>query len=300
MWNYWISLDFVRYELFALSEPLDDCPFGSIQKNIYCRKERRGMRAFRVFGMKRSGNHAIISWLIKNSGVEKYDFLNNCKKNSVPYKGAFSIFTEEGLRVSSAEGDGKQRDIDLILASYEDPDLPRQLGGTKGPKLQWPHPSPIDIVIERDFVNWLPSYVKLWQNRLKEDISVILSRSFQGIAFWKRNHLYCSDNREIQLIRYGIWCQSLEYRKKILADFGLEFLSDDISGVPTAGGGSSFDGLAYDGKSQEMAVGERWRHIPNDPLAASIFRVAMLDRELKAIVAEQSGHELATLEAKLY
>lgn len=244
----------------------------------------------RVFGMKRAGNHAVIDWLIRNSGAARYHFLNNCKPNKTPFESALRFYTEAGsTRRGEAPFDRGDTAPDLFMASYEDLNLEDLLGeDAAARRLVWPHDAPRDVYVQRNFLNWLPSYLRLWRNRGVDAPSALCAKVFPAIETWKANHrLHDSGAAKIVVVEFEHWRSDPAYRRDLLAALGFAPRDDDISRVPRNGGGSSFDGLDFDGKAQEMAVGERWRTILDDPLCRGILQLAVSDAALRGTIRAQ-------------
>jgi hypothetical protein len=123
---------------------------------------------------------------------------------------------------------------------------------------------------------------------------------FPAIRHWLENARWCAANPErVLAIGYDGWVQSASSRAEILARIGLENLDDDIGAVSAIGGGSSFDGLTFDGKAGDMAVMERWREILEDQLLRDILRVALSDDRVREVLQRTTPREFAAVLASL-
>jgi hypothetical protein len=84
------------------------------------------------------------------------------------------------------------------------------------------------------------------------------------IDIWKAQHAWSTEHPQRTII-YNRWFREAAYRRGLIESHGLTFTDADASRVSTSGGGSSFDGMAFDGRAEKMAVNERWRRYENDP-----------------------------------
>jgi hypothetical protein len=251
--------------------------------------------------MKRAGNHAVIDWLIRNSGFLSFHHLNNCTPRKAPYAGALSLFTgEEHHRRDAAFDPATLPPAEIVVASYEDLDLGQWIEGAPKHRLAWPHRQPLDIYIERSFLNWLPSYFRLWRNRgLKAPLD-LCAKAFPAIRKWNRNHALCAAGPEgIYRIDFDRWGAEPSHRHEILSRLGFANLADDVSRVAPTGGGSSFDGLAFDGEAEAMPVRERWRTISDDGLLRQVVSLALEDAALRDLVRAQTPEALDALAPRL-
>lgn len=120
-----------------------------------------------------------------------------------------------------------------------------------------------DVVIMRDIYNWFASsivrgmsihntrklnkYIDLWYCLAREATGKINSLPFKKI-----------------FVSYNRWFTSEAYRKQLAKDLGLKYSDETINKIPLRG--STFDGLAYQDKAQEMKVLERWQMLSKENL----------------------------------
>jgi len=190
-------------------------------------KEFPRSRKIYIAGMKRSGNHAIINWMIKNC-FESQVFINNA---STPTPDLIEVFNAEELH---------PRLVDRTVCSFEHLSFDFFSSSST-----W--------YIARDPYNWLASWINhhhFDMDTIQKDVSTYIS------------NIEKSEN----LILYNKWFSSQEYRNNIAhsleflnRDLGL----DDISKY---GRGSSFDSRdKFEGKGSSMDVLNRWKNeIEND------------------------------------
>lgn len=240
----------------------------------------------KVVGLKRSGNHAIINWILSQCSGEKL-FLNNVTPQKNPTK---TFCPEHG--VGKIKPDKKERD--WLIYSYED----CYLDEINSPKLVKNHDHWLGksekcftLLILRDPFNLFASRMS-WEG--EEDR---ITLNFEGklgkkvlIGLWKsyaREYLgqthYLKD--KVIVVNYNRWFSDKNYRTELAEKLGLEFTDKDFRKVSTAGGGSSFDKIKYDGYADKMRVFDRWRAFACDPSYLSVFT----DRELISLAHEVFG-----------
>ncbi len=274
-------------------------------------------RELGVVAMKRSGHHAVTNWLLCHFEGECFH-LNNCehwserafhtargrthghKVETDLFAGFSSSYHRNGRPYAHVRhfdldddfGSGRDRmkaainaeravalalraesRRDAYLYSFEDMDLATFLAlpatltsrGTSGRKTR--------IVIVRDVCNWLASRIKAG--------FVIDEVIVEGWKSHVRAALEPKD--ELVVVDYVEWHKSRAYREALAARLDLTFTDrgrDDVPSFGPAGApGSSFDGLAYDGRGATMHVLDRWREVEDDPRFVKWAR----DEELRAL-----------------
>ena len=197
----------------------------------------------RVFGMRRSGNHAVIDWLRRNMPGEVV-FLNDCGPGD-PFRTYAMMETPRGDRHGPSfratrwfpqfdEG----REARSHIVSYEDmaPDA-------AGPPEGWPDPlrAPFrTVVIHRSFLNWLASFHALvldrnrgtrWGVREPGEVAPFVAL-YAGLLGARCDLSICFDR----------WLGSASYRRGAVRALGLVPRDDGTGEASPYGGGSSFDG----------------------------------------------------------
>jgi hypothetical protein len=223
----------------------------------------------RVVGMSRSGNHAIVNWILAQS-PGRTCFLNCAEPGWNPFFTARPRTPElpgwrapyEGFEIE-AERAGRQSRKDLLVHSYED----TFLGPFKKPENEARHDEwvgasrrRVDLLILRDprnlFASRLASGYGWLEDHLVARVWAQHAREFLGL----RRNL----RRERLMVSYNEWVSSAAYRRCVAQALGLEFDDRAAHKVPAAAGGSSFDGTAYDGRAEEMPVLHRWHRFAGD------------------------------------
>lgn len=256
-------------------------------------------RVFVVHGMKRSGNHAIINWLIAHdhfifyndviqiapilNGKKKIpppqDFTAWFKRRRLPRRIRFAFFIKKFILQKYS-----------LIASLEDHSLsvkpfynvpcevtnilivrdPSNLFSSRIRKAaQINHPAyslDEDTLINRD--------VELWKSHAQE---------FTGST----NHL-----KNKVCIYFDAWFSNENYREQISQKLNFEFTDTGFSKISNKGGGSSFDKTLFDGNNQMMNILNRKANLKESEqqLLENILTDDDL-QELKQIIISMEMHE---------
>ena len=203
-------------------------------------------------GLQRSGNHAIISWLIAQFSGGSSLFFNNVKHDcNDPFASADKITSGESdkplltsdlrdkfwdLIVYSYENDTRKMESDVsFLESAHDP----KWENTKTRFLEVSEYS-YDVIILRDPFNFFASRLvkksdltgEKNDKKVVADWKELASEAMKWIALDRPNKI---------VILYNFWFSDKFYRKRICALMGGRFTDRTLNFVPPTGGGSSFD-----------------------------------------------------------
>lgn len=209
-------------------------------------------RVLRIYGMRRSGNHAIINWLQRNAPGASV-FLNNChpRRDPVASHRSLEVFANGAPLAAPRSGMGLQERFDqagdapIVLASYED---------TMPPATQKPFPPLFSkvpetvVLIYRAFLNWSASLLrKILGNDAYGPIARarIMTTALAGYAS-TLDRVTEAEARGFVAICYDDWHASDTYRARILAALGFPSRDNTRGKVQRYGGGSSFQGNAAD------------------------------------------------------
>ena len=200
---------------------------------------------FGVYGMKRSGHHAIIHWILNHyhSSIHYHDcfFKDNqfycLNKNEViklgkyPYRVKILSFEDRPNIFESS--------IDIVCQHVR----------TKR-----------NILILRDAYN---NYASRYKKKMDVPNNVLdkIWINFDNVEIWKMYAKeFIGETNYLNAIKvnYNLWFQDIEYRKELSKNFGL-FTDHGIQDVLEFGSGSSFDFRKLNKKAQHMKVFERWK-----------------------------------------
>ncbi len=260
----------------------------------------------RVFGIKHSGQHAIINWIATLFDEPVY-FFNNCGWNGDPYR----TKRTRGIRRDTPIEDifvdipklrnSEEKVLDKIkrtpkkclMYSYENvyidriyrerkPATPRGIVGISD-KI-------FDVIMFRDIFNLTASTMK-YTGRVFDGYDRAGDDEYLS-QFDYKNHLYrdklknkydqmareflgWTDHLEGQkvCISFNDWFLSKGYRECVAAKFGLPNNEVSVSIVAGVGNrGSRFDDFEYDGRAQEMNILGRWRHFKDNKAYWDLMR----------------------------
>ncbi len=262
----------------------------------------------RVLGIRRSGNHGIISWMIDNhpgivvhlndilfeKGQDPYHSLRNrITVKGLPYWRCHQEFTKRTLVslikyfVNTPERFALQRidksvnieyirraRKDCFIYSYEDigaKDSRLELFDQKYQDYLGESQKRVEVLILRDPFNLFAS---LLQSDMIERTNEDRKKYVELYKSYGREFLSQHENRipEKIYINYNKWCISREYRIDIAHKLGFETNGDAYKKVGSMGKGSSFDKLSLQGNATLMKVTERWKKYENDSFYQEIFK----------------------------
>ncbi len=250
-----------------------------------------------VFGLKRSGNHAIIHWLLHHMG-QRTVHLNDVTSES-PYDSCTEINTS-GLPLFRSKLRIRDlyrklvRNHDVIEYSKHDEAVDWNAIRAFSPKdclvLSYEnsllennayaeyieqHDMHVGrseqryrVVVLRDAFNLFASQRGAWFMTTKDtercvEIYKQYAEIFLDSAKQEEYNVIC--------VNYNQWFLSPNYRIHLARRFGVNINGEPFQKVPTIAGGSTFDGTSKDGSAQEMRVLERWKQYRADPEYRGLF-----------------------------
>jgi len=107
----------------------------------------------------------------------------------------------------------------------------------------------------RDFLNWYSSYFVHRGGK----VNIKIVKRYEELM-----QVFYSPEDQVIRIMYDDFVQSLEYRKNICQQLEGRYNEIKLDSVRNSGGGSSFDGIKYNGNAQKMNVLKRYKQV--DPL----------------------------------
>lgn len=239
----------------------------------------RAQTAIRIVGMSRSGNHAIINWIL-NQIEGPWVFLNCVEPKTNPFHSARPLDCGNAVLASHpALRKGEEHQVraaaGCLAFSQEDTFLQPALG-ERATELQGTFENGADVLILRDPYNLMAS-------RKRFDWSFVTPLTERRI--WKQHAKrvlsgqgFCK--RRLVPILYNRWASDPDYRKQIAGRIGLRFSDVGWDRTAACGGGSSFEGRAH----SQTGVFERWRRFADDPAFWD-----RIDDEMEALADEIFG-----------
>lgn len=223
-----------------------------------------------VFGMRRSGNHFLITWILDQVDGTAV-FYNNINPEREP---------ETGRMTETRRREGKRP---RIVLSYEDAEPAAMLAGPLSSYLEAHRARGAGIrfaVVLRDPYNLFASRLAKWPERFADDRMITaqqhLYRNHANLAIDPRPIWH--DAPLVPLI-YNKLLQDQDVRSKTSDALGIFRGNDGLDTVPVYGHGSSFAGTSQAARDLRGEVMDRWRHKVTDPA----FQKVMGDPELQRI-----------------
>lgn len=246
---------------------------------------------FRIVGISRSGNHAIINWIIRQI-QGKYCFLNCAEPKHNPFRTARPLSMEGKVFETNIDNFNlekeKEKDFsekDYLLYNYEDCFLgPLNNKAQAADRAEWVGISEVkkDLLILRDPFNLFASRIKAGLMRghythygVKPISLLTIKRIYKQHArefLGEKNHL-----KNKVPIKFNSWTSDETYRREITEALNIPFTDEGLQDVPSVAGGSSFDGRTLSGKGNKMNLNSRWKKYANDEEYWSLFDQELID-----------------------
>lgn len=235
-------------------------------------------RLFIVHGLKRSGNHAVIDWLSRQGPFLFYNNLIPIKPildgtRPMPEPRDFNEFLKKRIGGRIARMRYCYRHL---IASIEDHALETVLFSNVRPPIT-------NILIVRSAENLFASRIRkgfaLQHPAYPTNTGPLMDRV---VTLWKTHaREYLGDTNILSNkveISFDAWFANPEYREIVSSRLGFKCKDYRIAGVSNIGGGSSFDGIDYDGDGQQMNVLDRVGQL--NPGERNILKQVFRDEEL--------------------
>ena len=261
---------------------MPDQPFVEIEQQLFAASDGR----MRVLGIRRTGQHAVINWMLRNCGRPDTVFLNSCtmRRSATRTCGQSELngkFCGKGYPLKRAlEAYLPPEKSPFVLISYE-------AGFEQGeispnfPDAAFDH----NVLVTRSFVNWLPSFIRLMRLMNHKSAPEALDIS-NGIIFEimrYKAHLLAAQETKHVVICFDNWAISPSYRCDKLKELGLAELDNTLGEVQRYGGGSSFS--KFSKPADELNLTTRWQTMADDPYALDFLRLAHADPTFMAVLA---------------
>lgn len=256
-----------------------------------------------VWGMARSGIHAIAGWIYDAYPPHKL-YLNDqfyCSEPTscwaIPYfLKDYKITHHNNFKLQSTEEwpAWKEGGNSLLLMIYENHDLRCFDGDWKlsqtvvGGSEHYGH-----VLLIRDVFNHYASHLRITPTaqksasyireqrgefeKLSKGYSIDLWKHYAKEFLGETNYL----PKKTVKISYNRWVVDGDYRKGLASKLGFPSNGEPYLKVSACGGGSSFDGKDYDGQASMMNVLDRWSLLTEEERANLIQN---LDDEAKSLV----------------
>jgi LPS sulfotransferase NodH len=254
-------------------------------------------REFRVVAPQRSGHHGVINWLGGQS-VDGALFLNDSAPDTNPFMTAtvlsrFESGVNERLERKHIHTNTPR---DCLIYNYED----RPLVSVFTDFFETNHDGWLgnserrnDIIVLRDPFNTFAS--RMTARWVRHQVGDEADRA-AAVELWKSyareaiGETHLARQRRL-IVLFNRWATDENYRRDLAGKLDLSFSDAGFKKVSAEYGGSSFDGVRYDGHADKMALLERWKRYEGDPMFESIFQDRELTQLSEAIFGPIPGTE---------
>jgi hypothetical protein len=239
----------------------------------------------RVFGMQRSGNHAIIHWISRNAGLEGTAFFNHLAPGNV-LKVVSDVSIGEKRYLLGNKTAGQIRQVlreagraKTLIVSYENKHLARALTRPSFTRFGLWRFTWTNVAINRSFMNWLASFIALRSSDAARDKGRYLSplQVAEAVSDYM-NHLEASLDPKVVTIDYDTWVADEGYRQERLQALHLPVADNSLGARQSYGGGSSFEGR--NAPIDPAAQRNRWRKMLDNTTFRNVSSFAATDDNL--------------------
>ena len=249
-------------------------------------KDIINQKEIRVIGLKRSGNHGIITWIRRHYN-EYVRHLNNVSPLKNPYRQLYEHYPKDELK---REAKGIFSKKECLIYNHENYTLESITNHTFEKKhdlyLGKSH-TRYDLLILRDPYNLFASILKGQRNQNKFNYIYTHPKNQKTIAeLWldyAKEFLgetnYLKHNRV--MVNYNQWFSEQDYRRNISTKLGLDFNDTGFNIVKKYGNGSSFNGTEFDNKVSKMDVLNRWQELIGDDEYRKMFNKEIIEYSQK-------------------
>lgn len=213
--------------------------------------EKKLDRAYAVFGMKRSGHHAIVHWI-------GYNLPSAMHINDVAVNRDMLLIPRHKPNPVYFGCDSSADKIMNMIYNFEDW-IPRTFNIIQNCKTLSYFNTVKYILVLRDPANWLASSMKVGGGCAK-NIGLRVSLYKQQIKFSE----YCNDESFVHVVNYNKWISDKETRLELARNISVGDGDRGWNWLSERGGGSSFDKMKYRKNADEMRLGERWKEYKDD------------------------------------
>lgn len=235
------------------------------------RNQIANQKELRIVGLRRSGNHAIVNWILNQEAGETC-WINDLRMRKNPFYWKYEALKkrhpqyQEKTERLRQDMSGRFTPKDCLAYSFEDYELTKVVNNRFANRHDLyfgKSQKKYDVLILRDPYNLMASRLKSGKVSVRDndktatDLWVAYAKEFLGETQILDNEKVC--------ISYNHWFSDAAYRQAIAQQLQLDFSDTGVNAVATQGGGSSFDGQNLDGQAATMDVLNRWRQFADDP-----------------------------------
>jgi len=248
------------------------------------RGETNVQQLHNIFSLRRSGHHAVISWLeecYRATGITTVHINESEKIGHIPDPDdpQWQVFSADEIVTRARE---EEELCNTLIVNYEDLSYidSAKIASYNDPYWRNHGISTRDTIVVRDWYNLVASRIRKSANdRRNGEYPLLDTISWDDLAaLWiEHNRLHSKTGDDgLTWINFNHWRKDSGYRAQLATSFGLKN-SPKIDAVSSFGGGSSFDGTTHDGNAQEMQLDTRWEQL-DDELYAQYLAVLAMDQ----------------------
>jgi hypothetical protein len=154
-----------------------------------------------------------------------------------------------------------------------------------------------DLIIMRDPFNLFASRLQFQSKGKSLNMLSVYSSCYSLPELWIAYAKECLEETSYLkynklFVNYNRWFLDINYRQYLANKLSIELSDPDYHEVPTAGGGSSFDQVNYDGEAYKMNVMNRWKLFINDNLYRKLLNTKELLRYSNKLFGHIPGTEI--------
>ena len=227
-------------------------------------------KEIRFVGLRRSGNHALINWILRQAGERTLFF------NDVDPDRPFDL-----SRLAKTTPLPDDNVCHCLVYGYEDRllDVINAIGCyPQEPTERFRVKERLDVIVLRDPFNTFASRLK--HSNVPTGASTYISGlSVPQLWITYAHEFLLHTNKMTQrkiAINYNLWCKSSDYRAQIAGLLGIRFSDKGFNDVTGFGRGSSFDALRFSDAASTMKTDARWKTVADDINYQSMFRDSLL------------------------
>ena len=206
--------------------------------------------------LRRSGSHGVINWFMGHfKDIDAFMNIDNCgigNGNSC----ATEIHGDKHTNMLYSYENVTPFDIRTYINIKKEENI-YNFANNYGDKFSK------KILIIRSPLNWAASHVHARTKESSINYSEINLNQY-------KEYLNAMTDDKYYTIIYDNWFQFSKYRRKVEKDLFLIESDKWLEKLSNYGGGSSFDGVDFNGKAQQMKVLERWKDYENHTVIQNI------------------------------
>ncbi|HHP7231296.1 MAG TPA: hypothetical protein ACFCUY_10620 [Xenococcaceae cyanobacterium] len=253
---------------------LDDTKRFLLQ--VFFPQELINQKEIRVIGLRRSGNHGIITW-IRRHYDERIWHLNNISPQKNPYRNLYEHYPKEELKPEAQGIFTKKKCLIYNYENYTLESITNSLLEKKHDLYLGKSQTRYDLLILRDPYNTFASILKGQRNKNNFTYLNTYPKNHKSIAeLWldyakeflgETNYL----KYKRVMVSYNHWIIDQNYRRNISKKLDLDFCDAGFNVVKSYGGGSSFKGTEFNTQVSKTDFLNRWQEFKDDDEYKKMF-----------------------------